>query len=151
MSSKGGRSFATWAASTSTKRTATRPCLVSSSWCTVRSELRTFGVGPAQAHSLRASGNREMFADLGDQGHGGQQPDARLALQGLDPGVGLGQLLYLALDAGDGQLNGVEERRRCPRPLGALRPGGPPGPATGARGRPRARPEHRCPGRRARP
>jgi hypothetical protein len=36
------------------------PCLVMWPWRTVRSELRTWGVNPAQAHSLRAVGNPEF-------------------------------------------------------------------------------------------
>src|SRR6266545_5737608 len=42
------------------QRTHTEPCLVMWPWRTLRSELRTAGVSPAQAHSLRALGNRSM-------------------------------------------------------------------------------------------
>ena len=41
-------------------RTQGDPCLVMWPWRTVRSELRTAGVRPAQAHSLRAVENRAM-------------------------------------------------------------------------------------------
>src|ERR671911_2987818 len=39
-------------------RTQGEPCLVIWPWRTLRSELRTWGVSPAQAHSLRAVGKR---------------------------------------------------------------------------------------------
>src|SRR5215216_5439236 len=55
-----GWRLAVWAASWRIPRTHTEPCLVMWPWRRVRSELRTWGVSPAQAHSLRAEGNRPI-------------------------------------------------------------------------------------------
>src|SRR5215218_3931823 len=55
-----GWRLAVWAASCRIPRTQGEPCLVMWPWRTLRSELRTWGVSPAQAHSLRAVGKRAM-------------------------------------------------------------------------------------------
>src|SRR5512132_924342 len=55
-----GLRLAVWAASCRIPRTQGEPCLVMWPWRRLRSELRTWGVSPAQAHSLRAEGNRAM-------------------------------------------------------------------------------------------
>jgi hypothetical protein len=52
--------LAVWAASCKIPRTQGEPWLVMWPWRTVRSELRTCGVSPAQAQSLRAQGKRPM-------------------------------------------------------------------------------------------
>jgi hypothetical protein len=55
-----GWRLAVWAASCKIPRTHGEPCLVMWPWRTLRSELRTCGVDPAQAHNLGAIGKRAM-------------------------------------------------------------------------------------------
>jgi hypothetical protein len=101
--------LAFWAASSSTHRTHGDPCLVMWPWRTLRSQVAHRGGEPAPGAQLAGGREATDLADLGDQGHGGDRPDARQRLQGIDAGVGLGTDEQVPLEPGHQRGDRIEQ------------------------------------------
>ena len=77
---------------------------------TVRSEPRTVGVSPAQLASLRALPNR-LMSPISEHHQRGELPDAGQRPEHLDPRVGYGVLVQLAVEPLDHRRQAVDGRQ----------------------------------------
>src|SRR5215207_6545771 len=103
-----GWRLAVWAASCRIPRTQGEPCLVIWPWRTLRSELRTWGVSPAQAHSLRAVGKRAMSPISATKVIAVSLPTPGRTISAWTRGSGLARVA-ISPQPGDGGGQGVQQ------------------------------------------